>query len=48
MSTNTLVAWFKDLKRTDVPRVGGKNASLGELLSSMQGQAQSGQSEVVL
>jgi pyruvate,water dikinase len=38
MSTHTLVVWFKDLKRTDVPRVGGKNASLGELIGSMQGE----------
>jgi pyruvate, water dikinase len=38
MSTNPLVSWFKDLKRTDVARVGGKNASLGELIAGMQGQ----------
>ncbi|MEK7637458.1 MAG: phosphoenolpyruvate synthase [Patescibacteria group bacterium] len=28
-----LVLWFKDLRNTDVPLVGGKNASLGEMYS---------------
>ncbi|MFT5111486.1 MAG: pyruvate,water dikinase [Parasphingorhabdus sp.] len=27
--------WFKDLGMQDVPRVGGKNASLGEMISSL-------------
>ncbi|HYW68006.1 MAG TPA: phosphoenolpyruvate synthase [bacterium] len=29
------VCWYADLKIEDVPQVGGKNASLGELLSSL-------------
>jgi pyruvate,water dikinase len=29
------VCWYSDLKIEDVPQVGGKNASLGELLSSL-------------
>ena len=29
-----LVIWFGDLKKTDVPLVGGKNANLGEMISS--------------
>ncbi|MDQ7976832.1 phosphoenolpyruvate synthase [Paraburkholderia sp. SARCC-3016] len=30
-----LVVWFEDLRRNDVPRVGGKNASLGEMVSNL-------------
>ncbi len=29
-----LVLWFGDLRKTDVPLVGGKNANLGEMISS--------------
>ncbi|MGF6697292.1 pyruvate,water dikinase [Paraburkholderia sp. MM5496-R1] len=29
------VVWFEDLRREDVPRVGGKNASLGEMVSNL-------------
>ncbi len=29
-----LVIWFEDLKRTDIPSVGGKNANLGEMISA--------------
>jgi pyruvate,water dikinase len=29
-----LVIWFDDLRKTDVPLVGGKNANLGEMISS--------------
>lgn len=29
------VVWFRDLKKTDVPLVGGKNASLGEMISNL-------------
>jgi len=29
-----LVIWFGDLRKTDVPVVGGKNANLGEMISS--------------
>jgi pyruvate,water dikinase len=33
-SKKELVLWFDDLRKTDVPLVGGKNANLGELISS--------------
>ena len=29
------IMWFEDLRRADVPRVGGKNASLGELIANL-------------
>ncbi|GAA0288686.1 phosphoenolpyruvate synthase [Rhodovulum strictum] len=32
------VAWFEDLRRDDVTRVGGKNASLGEMVAALAGQ----------
>lgn len=32
------VIWFNQLNMTDVPRVGGKNASLGEMISGLQGK----------
>lgn len=32
-----LVIWFEDLSRTDVPTVGGKNASLGEMVARLSG-----------
>ena len=32
---NENIIWFKDLGMDDVPRVGGKNASLGEMISSL-------------
>lgn len=32
------VVWFEELRRTDVPRVGGKNASLGEMVANLSGQ----------
>ena len=36
MSRDTAhVIWFEELKRADVARVGGKNASLGEMVSSL-------------
>ncbi len=31
---NELVTWFEDVRRTDVPSVGGKNANLGELINA--------------
>ena len=31
------VLWLKDLRMHDVDRVGGKNASLGELISQLSG-----------
>ncbi|CAG0956254.1 partial Phosphoenolpyruvate synthase, partial [Burkholderiales bacterium] len=35
MSANPYVIWFQDLRMTDVERVGGKNASLGEMISQL-------------
>ena len=34
MSAKDLVLWFETLRNTDVPIVGGKNASLGEMISA--------------
>lgn len=31
------VVWFEDLGRDDVPRMGGKNASLGEMVHNLKG-----------
>jgi pyruvate,water dikinase len=33
--TTDYVRWFKDIRLSDVPQVGGKNASLGELYASL-------------
>lgn len=33
----TNIAWFEDLGMDDVPHVGGKNASLGEMISQLTG-----------
>nr|CCD31979.1 Phosphoenolpyruvate synthase [Methylocystis sp. SC2] len=30
------VIWFEELRRNDVPRVGGKNASLGEMVRNLE------------
>ena len=38
MSSDNLVKWFKNIGIGDVPSVGGKNASLGELYSALAGQ----------
>jgi len=35
MSTGTYVAWFNGLGRGDVARVGGKNSSLGEMVTTL-------------
>src|SRR5690349_17153676 len=35
MAPTTYVRWFSDLKLADVPLVGGKTASLGELYSKL-------------
>ena len=35
MSDSQYVVWFDDLRMTDVSRVGGKNASLGEMISQL-------------
>ncbi len=37
MSNNNYVAWFETLRMTDVDTVGGKNASLGEMISQLAG-----------
>ncbi len=37
MSNNNYVAWFETLRMTDVDSVGGKNASLGEMISQLAG-----------
>ena len=29
-----LIIWFEDLRKTDIPSVGGKNASLGEMINA--------------
>lgn len=34
----TYVAWFEDLGRGDVAKVGGKNASLGEMVRALRSQ----------
>jgi pyruvate,water dikinase len=34
-ATGPQVIWFEDLRRTDVARVGGKNASLGEMVHNL-------------
>src|SRR5262245_9349137 len=31
------VAWLKDLRQSDLSRVGGKNASLGEMIGTLAG-----------
>ena len=37
MANNTShVVWFEELRRADVPRVGGKNASLGEMVANLR------------
>ena len=38
-ASKTLVIWFEHLSRADVAQVGGKNASLGEMIRNMQAQA---------
>ena len=35
MSDSQYVAWFDDLRMSDVNRVGGKNASLGEMIGQL-------------
>ncbi|MBO6754723.1 MAG: phosphoenolpyruvate synthase [Roseibium sp.] len=35
-NTNQLVFWFEDAGRQDVPLIGGKNASLGEMVNALQ------------
>ena len=36
MTTSDLVRWFSDLSRADIAIVGGKNASLGEMITTLQ------------
>jgi pyruvate,water dikinase len=35
VASSTYVRWFKDLRNSDVPLVGGKNASLGEMYATL-------------
>jgi pyruvate,water dikinase len=35
MTDSETVIWLEDASRKDVPRVGGKNASLGEMLNEL-------------
>ncbi|HEX6902743.1 MAG TPA: PEP/pyruvate-binding domain-containing protein, partial [Thermoanaerobaculia bacterium] len=35
---NPRVLWFEELGVQDVPRVGGKNASLGEMIRALSGE----------
>lgn len=35
MDENKIVVWYKDLTIADVPRVGGKNAALGEMVGTL-------------
>ncbi|MDE2167197.1 MAG: phosphoenolpyruvate synthase [Alphaproteobacteria bacterium] len=37
MPVQTYIRWFRDIRLNDVPLVGGKNASLGELYSNLTG-----------
>ena len=43
--TNSFILWYKDISSKDVPLVGGKNASLGEMFSSLTGKGLSGNSQ---
>ena len=38
MTTKRYVRWFSDLRLRDIPEVGGKNASLGELYSTLSAE----------
>ncbi len=38
MSMSPIVIWFEDVARADVPLVGGKNASLGEMVANLAAQ----------
>jgi pyruvate,water dikinase len=35
MSRMSPIVWLEDVRRSDVPRVGGKNASLGEMIANL-------------
>ena len=37
MSSGPLILWFSDVRRRDVGTVGGKNASLGEMIGQLKG-----------
>jgi pyruvate, water dikinase len=38
MSAQSYVRWFSDIRLSDVPEVGGKNASLGELYAMLEAE----------
>ena len=35
---NALIKWFKDARISDVDQIGGKNASLGEMIHALQAE----------
>ena len=35
MANAQQIVWFEEIRRHDVPRVGGKNASLGEMVGNL-------------
>ncbi|MFO7811586.1 MAG: PEP/pyruvate-binding domain-containing protein [Pelovirga sp.] len=37
-SNNDLIRWFADLNNDDVALVGGKNASLGEMIGTLKAE----------
>ena len=39
MSAEPSILWFEEVGAADVPRVGGKNASLGEMVRALSGAA---------
>jgi len=38
METKKLVLWFNEIELDDIPQVGGKNASLGEMIQALTGK----------
>jgi pyruvate,water dikinase len=38
MTRDSLILWFEDIRLEDVPRVGGKNASLGEMVHNLSSE----------
>lgn len=38
MSEHAYIRWFEQLQLSDVPVVGGKNASLGEMMRALRGE----------
>ena len=40
------IVWFEEIRRHDVPRVGGKNASLGEMVGNLAARGRQGAGRV--